>query len=427
MNRLRILTLGAALLTSSVLLGACGSLTEGGTSSESASQAGTAAKPYAVSAVALDSRGGVSSLKVGVLVGPVEGSGSEFRPLVEGANLAARRFAAGGVDVELRVALDDGTVSGARTAVESLISAGVSGILVESQLDAHMEGATAIASEAKTPLISLYSPSTGQGAWSLSPSAASISDVIGKALDLGGAAKPFVVTGSERTAPITGVQSAGMEDLDGLVARIKTAYESRQIDSVVISATASEQAALVAKLEGGLAGAPVLIILTPEALTPTFGSRVLTAGVSEGRLIAVGRRSVDETVLGSDEAGNAASAFFTAMRLGAGDESCENLYKDAGCEDSLPWADAESHDGVVALVRAVEAAESTEPSRVLEALSGLVLGIEDGLVGAPLDFRNSDALPSSAVLPLRASTSNPGTRPLPSDGDQVGPLFWFVE
>lgn len=427
MRHSRIAVLGAALLIGSSLVAACGSGTQNGQSAASGSSAEAAAQLYATSTVALAADGASSPLKVGVIVGPVEGAGSEFRPLVEGANLAARRFALSGMSIDLSVALDDGTPSGAKAAMESLIAAGVSGILIESPLDSHMADAVAVASASKTALIALYSPSSGLGTWSVAPSSSAISDAISESLEVGGATKPFVVTGAGRTAPITGSASAAMTDLDAVAAQIKSAYESRQVDSIVINGSAAEQSALVAKLEGALNGAPALIVLTPEALTPSFASAVFSAGASEGRLVVVGRRPADASVLGSDEAGNAASAFFTAMRLGVGDDSCQNIYKDANCADALPWADVESHDALIALVRAAQTANSGDPAKVSTALASLTLSIDDGLAGAPLDFRNADALPSSAVVPLRASASNTGARPALSDGRQVSPFFWFAE
>lgn len=366
-------------------------------------------------------------VRIGVLVGPVEGAGSEFRPLVEGANLAAYRFSLAGTNVGLEVALDDGTASGASTAVKSLLDREVSAIVVASPADSHLADALKLANAQSSAVISLYSPAADEEVWSMAAGSAAWRQAVADALAGVDAKKPFVALASSREAPIEGVRTATIDDAAKTADLIKSAVEAREVDSVVVSAPAAQSAALVNALDARLAGAQIPIVVSAEALTPTFAEAVLGAGAAEGRLLTVGTTSVDLAALSPGEQGSAASAFFTSMRLAMGDTACMNLYGDDHCSQSMHLADAASHDAVVALVRAAEAAGSTEPAAVREALGGLSLSAADGLAGASLDFRSKSALPASELKTLHASTANPGMRPVPA-GQQAGhSLFWFSE
>ncbi|WP_371174333.1 hypothetical protein [Buchananella felis] len=366
-------------------------------------------------------------VRIGVLVGPVEGAGAEFRPLVEGANLAAYRFALVGADVSLEVALDDGTASGAASAVKSLLDKGVSGIVVASQADSHLSDALKLANAAGSAVISLYSAATDAEVWSLAADSGALSQAAADALAGANAKKPFVALAPSRQAPVDGARLATIDDVAKTADAIKAAVDAREVDSVVVSAPAAQSAALVTALDARLGGAQIPILVSAEAVTPSFGEAVLAAGAAEGRLLTVGTTSVDLTALSPGEDGSAASAFFTSMRLAMGDADCMNLYRDDPCSQSMHLADAASHDAVVALVRAVEAAGSTEPAAVREALAGLSLSTADGLAGGSLDFRSKSALPASELKTLHASTANPGMRPVPAGQQGAHSLFWFSE
>lgn len=318
------------------------------------SQSDPAAQPAALVDAALHhSLPADAPLSIGVLIGPTEERGSEFRPLIEGANLAAYRFGLAGTPVDLRVALDDGTPSGATDAVRSLLDAGVGAILVESQSDGHLDAALAEASAADCAVVMAYSQAGADGVWSLAPSATGVRAAIDQTLRDARLSKPYVVTGAQRQGPVEGIASGSAADPRAQATAVKERLDNREIDSVVV----------------------------------------------------------------------AASAFYAAMRMAASDPQCENIYKDDACATSIRSADATSHDAVVALVRAAEAAQSSKPARVHAALSALTVSTGQGLAVGTLDFRSYEAVPASERRVLRATASDTGLAP--QSGGAVPTLHWF--
>lgn len=371
---------------------------------------------------------------VGVLVPPLEGPGSEYRPLVEGARVAGYRFGMSGTEVEFAVALDDGTAAGAERAVQDLVDQDVTAVVLAGAGD-HLTGALEVAVRAETAVVlpydSVTSASAGVGAadqvWSTAPSEVAVRDGIGSALAAAGASRPFLVVGDGRTGDgVTAVRTGSTADPVTTAQDIVTAVESRWVDSVVVDASAAEQSALVVELQGLLGSRQVPVVLTPEALTPAFGDVLAARGSAGGWLISVGSDTDDQVALSDTESGAHAALFFAALRLAAGDPTCLNVYGDDSCATSLARADIAAHDATVAVVRAAERAGSVEPSAVRDALSGLELGYEDGLAGPALDFGESNPLPDEAVTVLHASTSDPDLRPVSTGATGSAELFWFA-
>lgn len=364
---------------------------------------------------------------VGVLVPPVEGAGAEFRPLVEGARVAAYRFGLGGDRVELRVGLDDGTADGARRAMAALLDAGVAGVLLASP-GAHTAEALALAAGARTAVLLPYGSAVGQvpGAWSLAPATDAVAARVADALGRAGASRPY-------RASVAGDDPAGTAAWVGTLAgpaataqEVVTLLEERRVDSVVVDGPAAEQAALVVALQGLLGTRQLPVVLTPPALTPAFGDLLAASGASGGRLVGVGAGTPEHGAPPDAGTDGRAAVFLTAVRLAAGDPTCRNVYDDDGCADGVPRGDAASHDATVALVRAADAAGSVDPARVRDALAGLRLSGDDGLAGPALDFAGYQALSDDDVVVLHASTSDPGVRPTAADGSRPA-LFWFAE
>lgn len=387
-------------------------------------------------------------VRLGVLVPPLEGAGSEFRPLVEGARVAAYRFGLGGDAVGLRVGLDDGTADGAFRAMRALLDEGVAGVVLASR-GAHTADAVAAADAAATAVVLPYGSAGGlpPGAWSVAPGPDAVAARVQDALDGLGVSRPYRVVAADRldVAPDatqsrdarTGGAAAGEaspdeqtptgtgDDPEATAAEIVALLEERRVDAVVVDAPAVDQAALVVALQGLLGTRQLPVVLTPEALTPVFGDVLAGAGTSGGRLVGVGTDAQDHGALTGSGSGSRTAAFLAAVRLAAGDPACRNVYDDDTCAVGVPRADAASHDAALALVRAVDAAGSVEPARVREALGSLQLGRVDGLAGPGLDFRTAQALADDDVVVLHASTSDPGVRPTAADGSRAA-LSWFA-
>lgn len=382
-------------------------------------------------------------VRLGVLVPPLEGPGSEYRPLVEGARVAVYRFGLGGDSVEVSVGLDDGTPDGALLAMRALLDAGVAGVVLASP-GPHTADAVAAADEAATAVVLPYGSAAGPapGAWSLAPSPYVVAERVQDALDGLAVRRPYRVVAADRPTPVRddaqAEDSAGgagspdepswtgtPDDPEATAAEIVTLLEQRLVDAVVVDAPAVDQAALVVALQGRLGTRQLPVVLSPDALTPVFGDLLAAAGTSGGRLVGVGTDAQDHAALTGSGAGSRTASFLAAVRLAAGDPGCRNVYDDDACAAGVPRADAASHDAALALVRAVDAAGSVEPARVREALGGLRLGRGDGLAGPDLDFGTARALADDNVVVLHASTSDPGVRPNAADGTRPA-LSWFA-
>ena len=319
--------------------------------------------------------------KIGVVVTLGDGEGSEWNEAAQGALVAERRLALGGTDITLVTKNDGGTSAGAKTAVESLAKSGVAGIVVASS-GKHVSGALTTAAEKHIPVVVPYA-SAEKDSWSTAPSAESIGAAMTTALgdakspllvNLGGGAPAglrvaHVLEGddtadtgelAEAIASRTGATDADDDTAEAADSDPKAAPDS---DAVVVSGSAQRQGALVAALQA--ADVTVPVVLTPDATSPAFGAALVDAGGSlSGYFRTVGVATDDARALSSDAEGRAMSAFLGGVRVLADDPDAQNLTGDRPFSAVAGAADARSHDAVVALVRAVGKAGSTEPSDV---------------------------------------------------------------
>lgn len=368
------------------------------------------------------------TIGVEVTLSAVPGEGAEWRDAAEGAAVAARRFTLGGTDVTLVAVNDKGTVDGAAAAVRTLAGRNVSGIVLATSGD-HVSGALAAAAAENIPVLMPYD--LGQGgaagrAWSTGPSRRATDERIVANLTDRGLEEPlFVDAGGGSVTGIVPHQrrtfAAGDDPAE--LAR-KTILRQQQtntaVDSVVVSGPPELQAVVVAALQGTNLDLP--FVLTPQALSPAFPAALTTAGGSlAGRLWSAGLDDGDATALESSEPGRALAAYFSGLQLTAADPAAKDLFGDRPFAEVAGAADVSSHDAVVALVRAAAAAKSTAPDRVGQALAGLRLGGADGVAGPALDFAGPEAVSDDAVVPLAATSVQPGLRP-PSTAPA---LFWF--
>lgn len=184
------------------------------------------------------------------------------------------------------------------------------------------------------------------------------------------------LTGS--TPPATSTTASG-DDVSATASQ-ETEPVADPSDAVLVSGSATRQAAVVARLQAADLAVPV--VLTPDATSPAFSAALKEDGASlSGSLVTVGAESGDATALRGDGAGRSVSAFLGGVRVLAQDPDAVNLTGDQPFSVVAGAADARSHDAVVALVRAVESAGSIEPGAVGDALGTLGLGAGDGMAG----------------------------------------------
>lgn len=370
---------------------------------------------------------GVQDVSIGLLVSSTSaaGEGSDYTGPSAGAELATYRLRLGGTKVQIKIADDQGDADTAQRGVQSLIDQGVSGIVVATT-GQHVMPAIEAASSAGVPVVAPYlrtQDELPEGVHVTGPSEDAITASIESAMAADEATSPLVITADGVPVPAVGtgtpVPFTG-STLDEIVEEAAESAEDNTIDSVVVSASAASQGAVVAALQGGLPDVPVY--LTPEALTPAFASSLdNNSGTTSGRFVSVGAPASDSSTLGSTAAADSAAAYFAALRLAAGDETFTSALDESPFSTVAAEADLPSHDAVLSLVRAAAEARSGEPADVAAALATMKVGVEQSLAGPALDFTAADALPADDVAPLYATTQDPGVRPA---GDSPV-LTWF--
>lgn len=370
---------------------------------------------------------GVDDMTVGLVVSSTSerGQGSDYTGPSAGAELAAYRLGLGGTKVDLVVVDDQGSADEAETVVQELVDQGVAGIVVATS-GSHVLPALSIASDAGVPVIAPYlrtTESLPDGVFVTGPSEDAIAAGLTQAMETDEVTSPVTITSDDVPAPAVGgtaPRELTGSALDDLVEDIADDVEEGTVDSVVISASADSQAIAVAALQGAVPDVPVY--LTPEATTPTFADALRDgSGTPAGRFVSIGSPAFDSSTLDSSPEAESAAAYFAALRIGAADEEFTSALDDSPFAGVAGAADLPSHDAVIALVRAAAKAKSTEPAAVSASLDGLTLGVKGSLAGPALDFSSPNALPQDAVVPLYATTQDPGVRPAGS----TPVLTWF--
>lgn len=369
-------------------------------------------------------------LRIGLLVtaSSAPGQGADVLAAAAGAQVAAERLRLGGLEIELDVVDDQGTAGGARRAVGGLVDDGVAGIVAATTGD-HLTKALRDASDAGVAVLAPYLRAESlapDGVWLTGPTATNVDEALRTALDEIGASAPLVATGD---GVEIGIRSADSIDLSEatpqqVVRAVRAGTRGAAgIDAVVVGASVGTQAEVVAAIQGEFPDVP--LVLTPEALSADFAQALSDAGGTPAdELVTVGVDAGDTTTLGQDERADAAASYFSALRLLAGDAEARDLFDTASFADVAGGADTASHDAVVALAVAAGEAGSTDPAAVRDALEGLEVALSDGLAGPALDFTDTTALPTAAVVPLHATTQDPGVRPA-STGASIT-LRWFA-
>ena len=385
--------------------------------------------------VALSASGLTAPLSIGLIVSGTSplGQGADLLGPAAGARVAAFRFGQGGAAVTLQVQDDRGTSDGALAALSALQSQGVAGVVVAS-VGSHLDAMLAKAGAAGLPVVLPYETRDVPGAtsaWYTGPRGADVATALQSLLARRTLTHPYVLSGEGAEGDVVGLTAARSASVSAkaspadLAAPVLAAYAAKQVDSVVIAASAPTQAAIVAALQGRAPRLPVL--LSPSALTPAFGDSLtkLDGATAGGQFLTVGVDDQDPTAQGTSPEAVSLAAFLAADRLAAQTTTVESLtHRTPFGQEGAATADAASHDAVVALVRAAAKAGSAQPSAVATALGALSLDQGDGLAGPALDLTHRRALAATALVALTATTQDPGLRA--GVTEQPPALSWFV-
>ncbi len=391
-------------------------------------------EPAAAPDVAVRAAGVQREVHLGVLVSATgaPGQGADLLGRAAGARLAAYRLERGGVRVTLDVVDDRGTAEGATRAVQGFVSDGVSGVAVLTT-GTHLTSALRTAAGAGLAVVSPYDAVRTAGTtWQTGPTGPQVRQALVGLLARQGLTTPYVLHGEGVDADVVGIAPPGRDlalaasaSPQQVMAPVVAAARARRIDSVVIAASPTTQAALVAQLQGG---APDLaIVLSPEATGPAFGQLLEDRLAADGTATTSGALySVGTPAVSASATDPGALGFLAALRLAAQDASVSSLLQPDVTfgTQGAGTADTASHDAVVALVRAVAKADSDTPAAVRDALATLRLTATDGLAGPSLDLTDRTALPDDVVVPLASTTQDISGRQ--GVAESLPPLSWFV-
>ncbi|MEO7016140.1 MAG: hypothetical protein ABI130_10800 [Leifsonia sp.] len=393
-------------------------------------EANTTSAPATPFPVALQLSTVPKGLEVGVvlsLTSPV-GEGSEWEQAAEGAQVAAWQLRKGGTAVTLKVIDDKGTTDGAVAAVNDLAKQHVSAIVFATS-GPHLDQALTAASQARIPALLPYGwrqRALPADAWSTGPGADAVQATTRNVLTRLKAQHPVTINVGSATPDadaantITVAPGANTGDL---TAALKSRLDAANADAVVIDGDASQQALVVAAIQG--TGLNLPIVFSPDAVSPAFPAALSTAAASlTGNYWTVGAPDSDGTALVANTDGQAVSAFLAAVRLAAADSKFTNLTGDQPFSTAAASADIGSHDALLAIVAAASMAGSSASADIITALGGLTLTHKNGLAGPTLDFAHAQALGGKSVVPLQASTQNAGLRP--ASASPAPTLDWFA-
>lgn len=382
--------------------------------------------PLPPNPVRLDSTPAIQTtgLTIGILMGPHHGPGSEYRGPAHGAQVAAYRFAQGGLTINFKVVVDNGTSQGALTSMQELIDSKVEGIIVAGE-GPHLTEALLLAERTKTPTLLPfdYINSVSAPVYHLGPDRASLATAMEMLTIRTEMADPVVITQDgyavldnwEQDIAFTG-------DPKQTAQAVVASINDRTADSVIIQASATNQATIVNEIQGLTGFQQFPILLTPQALTSSFSHNVGLAADLKGVLVTAGQRTQDNLALQSGDQAEAISTFLQALRMTV-DSHQPGLLGEEGSTQALIESDVRAHDAVVVLVRAAEQARADKKLTLASALENLALTTDDGIVCDTLDFTTQNMLYPRFVTPLYASSQDTGLRPLPQG--QTTPLAWL--
>ncbi|QBR92886.1 ABC transporter substrate-binding protein [Nocardioides euryhalodurans] len=385
-------------------------------------------RPVSPVSVELSPDGVPEEVPVGVVVSlsSAPDEGRQWNEAAEGARVAAYRYQLGGVDVPILARDDAGTMKGAAEAVRELVDEGVAGIVLATEGD-HVSGALDAAAEAGVPVLMPYAGGgdPAAGSWSTGASQEQVGAALGAALDAAGASQPALVDLGGGDLPGLPTDTTIRVRPGGANADLarNAARAARGADAIVVSGPAELQAPLVQALQSRDVQLPVF--LSDDAVSPAFADTLARSGASlSSPLTTAGLDTDDVAALDSGTSGAAVSAYLAAVRVTAEDGEVTDFFDNEPFETVAGAADVRSHDAVVALVTAAAAAASADPADVQEALASLTVDHTDGAAGPTLEFGSASTVAADSVVPLQATTQDPGLRPVSLAGTPR--LYWFA-
>ena len=116
------------------------------------------------------------------------------------------------------------------------------------------------------------------------------------------------------------------------------------------------------------------------------------------------------------------SAYLQMVKILAESSETTNALGDQKFSDVAIAADSRSHDAAVALIRAVEDADSTDAKAVKKAVANLELAASDGITGPSLSFTQPYAVTAEPLI-LSPTVGDINLRT--SQESNYTPIIWF--
>ena len=108
----------------------------------------------------------------------------------------------------------------------------------------------------------------------------------------------------------------------------------------------------------------------------------------------------DSLALQSDDPGRGLAAFLEAVRVMGQDSSYMTLQDDQAFKSAAPYADARSHNAVLAFAYAIDKVHERKPEAVTRVLESMRLDAAQAIAGDALDFTHEN----QRLRPCRHST-----------------------
>lgn len=366
-----------------------------------------------------------SSIGMILTIGNEAAEGSQWNQAASGAQVAAERFTRGGADINLVTEDDRGSEDGARKAVQALADKKVSGIIIATS-GPHVQAAIDAASVLKIPVILPYTQALGDS-WSLQPASSVVTEKVRSAtsqvsrvirLDQQG----FV----SLDVPAENTISVGAEtNTDQLAQNLaKQTKDATKSYAVVINADAYLQGRIMRSLQSNAINAQVY--LSSEATSPAFSQTLMKdQQVSTVDAQSPGIATGDSVALRPDGQGRSMSAYLQTVKILSDSDQSTNALGDQKFKDVAGAADSRAHDAFVALVRAMEKADSHDPQKVHDAISTMALSASDGITGPSYNFAQQQVPQDSSVTMLSATVGDIEMRRSTTDTSPA--VVWFAQ
>lgn len=332
-----------------------------------------------------------ADLSVGVVVSytedPSEGRGWDLAG--EGAQVAAWRLEQGGKKVNLPVASDQGSEDGSVKAIEELKAQGATAIVALTS-GAHTDTLAQAAFDADLPIVFPYQVPKAEapaGAWYAMPSEQGLKELISDRIAALGCESPIIFKGTQpQFDGIKGTEiTIGAEGVEKSVEELVKHLGEKTTENCIILDTDPVQSAQIIQGLHGL-NITVATIGGPALVNPLFTQTLGDNAEVLNNVYAVGTPSAMGISMTPGSHGARAAVFERAVAIMSQDPELASVTGDDFFQNRADFADTASHDALLAIVKAIAIAGSSDASDISEAMGSVSLEPNDGFASEHVAF-----------------------------------------